>query len=220
MRIPARTPRATSTPVSSSPTQNTAVGQEAIEPSMPSPTGTVVLAASGRRRTNPASTSPMKAMNAPIPAAIAILSGSGMALNTAVRNPVRPRITMITPLTTTRPIASGQRDLRGDRHRDQGVDAQAGGHREREVGDEAEDDRHDARDQRGHRGDLRHRERHAEHVALRRRARGIEAAEDQRVEDHDVGHRHEGDEPTAHLAGRRRSRARSGGSSAAARRAG
>lgn len=94
--------------MSSSPTQNTAVGHEAMEPSIPSPTGTVVLAASGSRRTNPASTSPMKALNAPIPAAMAVLSGPGIAANTAVRNPVRASSTMITPLTTTSPIASGQ----------------------------------------------------------------------------------------------------------------
>ena len=201
MRIPARTPRATSTPVSSSPTQNTAVGQEAIEPSMPSPTGTVVFAASGRRRTNPASTNPMKAMNAPIPAAIAILSGSGMALNTAVRNPVRPRITMITPLTTTRPIASGQVTcgaiVTATRVLMPRPVAIANGKlatRPKTIVMTPATSAVTAATC-GTESVMPSTSRFADGLD------GIEAAEDQRVEDHDVGHRHEGDEPTAHLAG-------------------
>jgi len=55
------------------PRTNTAVGHEAMEPPMPRPTGRVAFAASGRRRTKPASTSPISAMNAPIPTAIADL---------------------------------------------------------------------------------------------------------------------------------------------------
>ncbi len=86
---------------------NTAVGHDAIEPSMPRPTGTVVPAASGMRRTKPASTRPMNAMNAPMPAAMADFSSGGIALNTAVRNPVSARTTMMMPSMTTRPIASG-----------------------------------------------------------------------------------------------------------------
>ena len=75
---------------------------------MPSPTGTVVCAASGSRRTNPASTRPIRLMNRPMPTAIADFSAAGTARNTAVRNPVSTSATMIRPSITTRPIASGQ----------------------------------------------------------------------------------------------------------------
>ena len=43
------------------------------------------------RRTKPASTKPMNAMNRPMPTPIAVLSASGMASNTAVRKPVSTR---------------------------------------------------------------------------------------------------------------------------------
>ncbi len=92
----------------SSPTTNTNVGHDAIELSMPRPTGTVVPAASAMRRTNPASTNPMNAMNSPIPTAIAAFSSGGTALNTAVRKPVTASSTITSPSITTRPIASGQ----------------------------------------------------------------------------------------------------------------
>ena len=49
-------------------------GQPCRLPSVPSWTGTVVLAASGMRRTKPASTKPMSAMNRPMPTEIATLS--------------------------------------------------------------------------------------------------------------------------------------------------
>ena len=107
-RIAARTRRATRTVVISSPITNTNVGHDAIEFSMPRLTGTVVPAASEMRRTKPESTSPMNAMKSPIPTAIAAFSSGGTALNTAVRNPEAASSTMITPSTTTRPIASGQ----------------------------------------------------------------------------------------------------------------
>ena len=108
IRIAPLTLRATRMPVTSRPTTNTAVGQEAIEPLMPRPTGTVVCAASGSRRTNPASTRPIRQMNTPMPTAIADFSAAGTALNTAVRKPVNTSSTMMTPSMTTRPIASGQ----------------------------------------------------------------------------------------------------------------
>ena len=108
IRMPPRTFRATSTAVSTSPNANTAVGQDAIEPLMPSPTGTVVFAASGNRRTNPASTRPTKLMNRPMPTAIAAFNAGGTASNTALRNPVATRTRITMPSTTTRPIASGQ----------------------------------------------------------------------------------------------------------------
>ncbi|GAB3710284.1 hypothetical protein GCM10027598_15700 [Amycolatopsis oliviviridis] len=108
IRIAPLTRFATRMPVTSRPTTNTSVGHDAIEPSMPSPTGTVVFASSGTRRTNPASTRPIRQMNRPIPTAMADLSGAGTALNTAVRIPAKTSRTMTRPSITTRPIASGQ----------------------------------------------------------------------------------------------------------------
>src|SRR6266542_1244003 len=107
-RIAPRTRRATSTTVSSSPTQNTSVGQPASRLPMPSCTGTGVLAASGMRRTKPASTSPMNAMNRPMPTLMDCLRASGMASITAWRRPVATSTVISRPSSTTRPIASGQ----------------------------------------------------------------------------------------------------------------
>ena len=56
----------------------------------------------------PASTKPMNRMNNPMPAVIAIFSCNGTASNTSRRNPDTDRATMIRPLITTRPMASGQ----------------------------------------------------------------------------------------------------------------
>ncbi len=50
----------------------------------------------------------MKAMNMPIPAAIAAFNSAGTALNTAVRRPVTANTTMMIPSITTSPMASGQ----------------------------------------------------------------------------------------------------------------
>jgi hypothetical protein len=82
-RIAPRVRRATSTAVSSSPTTKTTVGQPCSCPAGPSCSGTVVPAASGMRRTKPASTRPMSAMNSPMPTLMAVLSCIGMALKTA-----------------------------------------------------------------------------------------------------------------------------------------
>ena len=71
--------------------QKTSAGQLISLPPMPSPTGTVVLAASGTRRTKPASTKPMSARNSPMPTPMAVLSWVGTARNTAVRRPVSTR---------------------------------------------------------------------------------------------------------------------------------
>ena len=68
----------------------------------------------GRRRgaawsvTKPASTKPMKAMNRPMPTVIAVFSWIGTALKIIRRRPVAASSTMMRPLMTTRPIASGQ----------------------------------------------------------------------------------------------------------------
>ncbi len=75
---------------------------------LPSWTGTVVLAASGMRVTNPASTKPIRAMNRPMPTLMACFSCCGMACMTASRSPVTTRTQMSRPSSTIRPIASSQ----------------------------------------------------------------------------------------------------------------
>ncbi len=104
-RIAPRTRRATSTATSSRPTENTRTGQPSRAPPMPSSTGTGPTAV---RRTNPPSTRPMSAMNSPMPTPMAVLSCSGTAVNTAVRNPVSTSTVMSRPSITTSPIAAGQ----------------------------------------------------------------------------------------------------------------
>ncbi len=108
IRIPPRTFRTTRAIVRIRPKTNTRVGQPSSTPSKPSPTGTVVWATSGMRRTKPAFTSPISAMNRPMPTTIAVFRLSGTALKTAVRNPVRTRMSMVSPASTTTPIMSGQ----------------------------------------------------------------------------------------------------------------
>jgi hypothetical protein len=68
----------------------------------------VVAAESGSRRTKPASTSPTKLMNSPMPAAMAALSSTGTALNTAWRAPTATSPSTTNPLIITRPMACGQ----------------------------------------------------------------------------------------------------------------
>ena len=114
MKMPPSTCRTARMPVSSSVNTKTIVGTVLIEPvpPVPSPTagdGTPV------DPMNPASTSPMNRMNAPMnrmnapmPAVIASFSCIGTASKISVRKPVAARITMMMPLMTTRPIASGQ----------------------------------------------------------------------------------------------------------------
>lgn len=88
-----------------SPIRNTIVGRAPTEPSSPSCSGGD---ARPDDRTNPESTRPMNAMKRPMPTVIAALSCAGTAVKIIVRMPVSARITMITPLMTTSPIASGQ----------------------------------------------------------------------------------------------------------------
>ena len=116
---------------------------------MPSSTGVGPLGF----RTNPASTRPMKVMNRPMPTEMAVLSWVGTARSTAVRNPVSTRIVMMMPSMTTRPIASAQ-VMPGSLAMPNATNAlrpEAGGEREREVRDDAHEDGHDARDERGRR---------------------------------------------------------------------
>ena len=67
-----------------------------------------MLAASGIRRTKPASTKPISAMNRPMPTEIATLSWAGTAWKTASRKPVSTSTRITRPSITTRPIASAQ----------------------------------------------------------------------------------------------------------------
>jgi hypothetical protein len=90
---------------STRPSTKTKVGHPLMKPSVPSCTGTGPVAV---RRTKPASTKPMRAMNRPMPTEIATLSWVGTAWNTAVRKPVSTRMRMRMPSSTTRPIASAQ----------------------------------------------------------------------------------------------------------------
>jgi hypothetical protein len=80
-------------------------------------------------------------------------------------------------------------DLEGD----DGVDAEAGGQGERQVAGDAHDDRHDRGHQRGGGGELDGVEGVPVHV--------LGAAQDDRVEDEDVGHREERGETAADLTG-------------------
>ena len=107
MRIPPRTRRTTRTPVSNSVKTNTTVGTVLMSPMppMPRPTGGDAIPVDP---TKPASTSPMNRMNSPIPAVIAVFSWIGTASKTSLRRPVAASVTMMSPLMTTSPIASGQ----------------------------------------------------------------------------------------------------------------
>jgi hypothetical protein len=88
----------------------------------------------------------------------------------------------------------GPGHLRGGVDGDDRVDAQPGGQGERIATPDAHEDRHDPGDQRGDAGDR------AERQLL---AGDVRARQDDRVEDHDVGHREERDEATTELAAHR-----------------
>ena len=97
------------------PNANTTIGQPTSVPPSPSSRGTaegleLLLPQTifGVRRTNPESTRPIRAINKPIPTEIATLSAVGMALKTAILNPVRTRTRMRIPSMRTRPIACAQ----------------------------------------------------------------------------------------------------------------
>ncbi len=103
--MPAGVPRTTRTAVTARPKTNTSVGQPTSSPPTPSSTGTGPAPV---RRTKPASTKPMSAMNRPMPTPIAVLSCIGMALKMTRRRPTRTSSRMTSPSSTTRPIASAQ----------------------------------------------------------------------------------------------------------------
>ena len=92
--------RATSAALSASPTTKIPIGHVVSSAASPSGVGPVLV-------TTPAFTSPISAMNAPMPIPIARLRSIGIAFRTASRTPVRTRIVMMTPSTTITPIACG-----------------------------------------------------------------------------------------------------------------
>ena len=105
-RIAPGTRRVSSVTVSSSPTTKTTTGQPTRVPEPVPPRLTGVAAGFGVAM-KPASTSPMNAMNRPMPTLIACLSGSGIASMMICRRPVTTRKQMPRPSMTTRPMASG-----------------------------------------------------------------------------------------------------------------
>ena len=122
----------------------------------------------------------------------------GMAWNTAVRKPVSTRTRITRPSMTTRPIASAQVICAGDGEGDERVEPEPRGQRQRIVGDDAHQDRHHPGHQRSTGGDRREVRRIA--AAEEPAIDVLSEAEDQRVEDDDVGHRDEGDDATPDLA--------------------
>ena len=161
---------------------------------MPSPTGGDGTPVDPMK---PASTSPMNRMNAPIPAVIASLSSIGTASKISLRRPVAARITMMMPLMTTRPIASGQvsepTTVVARNELMPRPAANANGSR----ANQAEQDRHDACGKRCRGGDLR--EVQAVSVDV------LRVRQDDRVQHDDVGHRDERDDAAADLGCERRS---------------
>ena len=166
---------------------------------MPSWTGTVVCAASGIRRTKPASTKPMSAMNRPMPTEIATFSCGGHGVEDRLPEAGEHQHQDDQALEHDQAHRVGPGHLGRDRERDERVQAEPGGQRQRVVGDDAHQDRH-------HAGDQRRRRRRspagwavagaaAEEVPV---TSGREA-EDQRVQHDDVGHREEGDDAAADL---------------------
>jgi len=91
----------------------------------------------------------------------------------------------------------GPGDLTNNAHGQERVDAQAGSETERQPRDDAEQDGHHPGGEGGHGGDLRVRQPVPGHVEGG--LVGAESAEDQRVENHDVGHGHEGDHAAANF---------------------
>ena len=192
--------------IASSPRTKTSVGQPASSPPAPKPTGTGVLEASGLRRTTPASTSPMNAMNRPMPTLIAVFSPVGTAWNTALRKPVRTSTRMISPSMTTRPMASAQLICEAIENATKAFSprpvARASGKFATTPIRIVTTPGHQGRG-RGHQREVGCRAA-AEELPVDVR----HGADDQGVEHHDVGHREERDEPPADLPGRRSSRAR------------
>ena len=199
IRIAPRTRRTHRAMMRTTPMAKTSTGQPVRVPPLPSWTGTVVWKASGMRVTKPASTKPIRAMKRPMPTEIAIFSCWGTAWKTALRKPVSTRTRMMRPSSTIRPIASAQVDrvamaLATNALRPRPV-ASASGKLATVAHQDGQQPGHQRRAGRDHRevGPVAG-------AAAQERARGVRhEAEDQRVEDDDVGHRQEGDDAAAHL---------------------
>ncbi len=97
------------------------------------------------------------------------------------------------------PHGGGPRHLRGDGHRHQGVDTEARRDREGIVRDDPHENGHHARDESRHGGDLIDRQDRPGRVLGGAGVVGRVTAEDERVQDDDVAHRHERDQTTADL---------------------
>ena len=89
-----------------------------------------------------------------MPAVIASFSCIGTASKISVRRPVAASTTMMMPLMTTKPIASGQVSEPTTVVARNELMPEPGGEREREPRDEAEQDCHDARGKRRSGGHL------------------------------------------------------------------
>ena len=113
--------------------------------------------------TIPASTSPMIVMKRPIPIPMASLRSCGMALMTASRKPTRTSTVMSEALDDDDAHRVGPAQPVGadEREGHEGVDAEAGGERERVAAVDAHRERGDRGHERGDRQQLVERELHA-----------------------------------------------------------
>ena len=136
-------------------TRRRAMGQPSRKPVAPSCTGTVVFDASGIRRTKPESTRPMNAMNRPMPTLIAVFSWRrhGVEDRAAEAGQDQDQDDQALEHHQAHRVLPGH--SRGDRERDEGVEAEPGGQRQREVRHDAHEDRHHPRDQGRAGGDQR-----------------------------------------------------------------
>ena len=131
----------------------------------------------------------MNAMNRPMPTVIAAFSGWGIARKIAVRGAGGSQQHDDDAVDDHQPHGLDPGDVADDGDREERVDPQSRGEREGHLGDEAEQDGDDTGSEAGGCADLRTVEGEVLDVG--------DATEDQRVEDHDVGHRDEGDEPSS-----------------------
>ena len=122
---------------------------------------------------------------------IAVFRAAGTARKTASRKPVRTsRKIRIPSRDDTHGLAVAEACPQDQGEGDDRVEAKACGQGQRIVGNDAHEDRHDARNQRGTGGDA---------LGRNRTIRGDGVAQDSRVDNQDVSHREEGDDSTANL---------------------
>ena len=199
IRIAPFTLRTQSATTSTNPKAKTTTGQPVSTPVAPSCTGTVVLATSGIRVTKPASTKPIKRDEEADADRDGRLQGGRYGVEDRGPEPGQDQDQDDDSLDHHQAHGVGPRHLAGDRERHERVESQPRGQGQRVVGHDAHQDRHHTGDQRGARRDGREVRAvpgaAAEEVAV---DVGCEA-EDQRVEDDDVAHREEGDEPATDL---------------------